>query len=213
MIELFGAASVLLARIDDTDYLAVRAVYAVTAHDPPALYCLESEWPTTPMARIARLQSRVAQLEADLAAALDATLAKPARATEGGRIACDVEGCLDWIKPRGMAAHKRQAHGISILGTSVPKPAPAADERRKCPHCTARPKLAGLASHIAREHPIIAVPTPQITDVTAYDMANDLGWRCAEPLCAGAFTRDLHDPAHCTQHASRSTNGHAAVPS
>lgn len=36
--ELFGAASVLLARIDDTDYLAVRAVYAVTGDDPPSWY-------------------------------------------------------------------------------------------------------------------------------------------------------------------------------
>jgi hypothetical protein len=204
MTELFGAASVLLARVDDTDYLAVRAVYAVHLDEPPLLYCLESEWEAMPMARIALLQSRVAELESRLTAMRNET---PLREIENGKIPCDEPGCLDWIKPRGMAAHKRQAHGISITGARTP-PAPAQGQRHKCPHCNARPKAQGLAEHIAREHAdthlIVAVPTRPIIE-----RASDLGWRCAEPGCAGAFTRDLHDPAHCTQHAIRSTNGHA----
>ncbi len=203
MKALFGVASVLLCRIDDTEYLALRAVYACRGDEPPALYCLESEWAATPMARIASLQSRVAQLEADLALALDATVARPPRAPENGKIPCDHPGCLDWIKPRGMAQHKRQAHGIGILGMAVPTPAPAAaDERRKCPHCNQRPKVQGMQEHIAREHQ----PHEPMMEI-----ANDLGWRCAEKGCAGAFTRDLHDPTHCTRHTSRSTNGHTAA--
>lgn len=130
-------------------------------------------------------------------------------APEGGKVPCDHPGCLDWIKPRGMAAHKRQAHGIGILGTvSSALDAPAQNERRKCPHCAARPKVIGLAEHIAREHPhetsIVAVPSRPVQFV------EPLGWRCAAKGCTGAHARDLHDPAFCTLHAERSTNGHAA---
>jgi len=200
LTELIGTHGALLARIDATDYLAVRVVYAVGAGAAPLLYCVEADWSTTQAARLAdllrvnsELRDRVAELEAKLATRQPPP---PRPAPEGGKIPCDVPGCLDWIKPRGMAAHKRQAHQVSIMGTPV---------HRKCPHCNARPTMDGLQAHIAREHPTIAASIPLIME-----HANDLGWRCAESGCAGAFTRDLHDPAHCTQHAMRSTNGHAA---
>ncbi len=164
MNELSLAASVLLARIDDTDYLAVRAVYAVTPHDPPSLYCLESEWSSTPMARIAALVERVAELESAL------------------------------------AQQTRERAPI----------APATDVQRKCPHCRKRPRLSNMQAHIAREHP---EQRAVIAECVSPTLPSDLGWRCAAPGCTGAFTRDLHDPAHCTHHAAPRTNGAATVAS
>jgi len=217
-----------LARLDHVEYLAVNVVLAWPANGAPAIYCAYRDWAATPIARLAAKEQEIVELAAlaernaaevvrlaaevaNLKAQLDALSIEAPPAPESGKIPCDYPGCLDWIKPRGMAAHKRQAHGISILGTTSSglDNAPAQNERRKCPHCTARPKLVGLAEHIAREHPyehsIVAVPSPSVME-----MASDLGWRCAEPHCAGAFTRSLSDPDHCTQHAVRvaHTNGH-----
>lgn len=186
MTELFGSASVLLTRIDDTDYLAVRAVYAVKGSEPPALYCLESEWEAMPMARIADLHRKVAELESQLAAVLEARPAArepqapdatPAQnqarqfqaqaAYIGGDVApCPDCGKGDWKSARALQMHRQRAHQGMIAGKAQPQ-----------------------------------------------QFVEELGWRCAAKGCTGAHARDLHDPAFCTLHATRSTNGHAAVAS
>ena len=142
-IALFDAGSTLLARIDDTDYVAVREVHAITG-DTRERYCLESDWASSPMARIAALLREVAELrqalseerpfnaetqrvkdaerrredahEENLSASLNClplSALKPPRNAEDGRIPCGVPGCLEWFKPRGMGTHKRKAHGIA----------------------------------------------------------------------------------------------------
>lgn len=72
--ELLRESGTEIARVDDTAYLALRAVYACTDGQAPSLYCLESDWAAQPVARLAellrvndRLAARVAELETRLA--------------------------------------------------------------------------------------------------------------------------------------------------
>jgi hypothetical protein len=111
-----GATSVLLSRVDDTDYRAVRAVYAVKGDDPPFLYCAESDWPQTPMAQIAALQRKVAELESALKQqASERTIAPPARRAGGWeaggadkRVMCDRCGKRIW--PDLLERHVAEKH-------------------------------------------------------------------------------------------------------
>jgi hypothetical protein len=121
-----------------------------------------------------------------------------------GRIPCDYPGCLDWVKPRGLPIHKRQAHGVSTTGVaSTPAPAaPDADSapplRRKCPYCTERPKAVGLQAHIARRHPeqttVIAVPTPTITPIAL--ALGERPWEC-DHCHESTHARSLAQPTLC----------------
>jgi hypothetical protein len=151
--------------------------------------------------------------DADSESALVAPVSAVA-ARDDGKIPCDHPGCLYWIKPRGMAAHKRQAHGISITGA---RSAPPADTemggRKKCPHCNERPKAIGLAAHIERKHPE-TVAIAAVREPIAIALG-DAPWRCAQ-CQSGAHARSLKDPALCIRcvvaHADAAhTNGHLAA--
>jgi len=132
--------------------------------------------------------------EPRIAAAADA----PAPARSDGRIPCDYPGCLDWVKPRGLHTHKRQAHGITgLIGHKGHAPEPSMDERRKCPYCTSRPKGEGMQSHIARAHPEHA-PTRAVATPPA-PIAIALGerpWVC-EQCHESTHARSLKVPNLC----------------
>lgn len=91
------------------------------------------------------------------------------------------------------------------------------DTRRKCSHCNARPKLAGMQAHIERTHPdqvqvarpggragVAAPPT------AAAPIALELGeapWRCAS--CGkDAHARSLERPAICKKCLAESVDAH-----
>jgi hypothetical protein len=138
-------------------------------------------------------------------------------ARDDGKIPCDHPDCLDWVKPRGLAAHKRQAHGISITGAlSASKAALGADSappmRRKCPYCNERPKVVGLDAHIKRKHPNEALASTDAPPIAIAPI--ETPWRCAS--CGGdAHARSLKDPNLCIRcvvaHAVPLTNGHLAA--
>jgi DNA-directed RNA polymerase subunit RPC12/RpoP len=135
-------------------------------------------------------------------------------ARDDGKIPCDFPGCLDWVKPRGLPAHKRQAHGV--VGTTGHHPSMAADQspetdaRRKCPYCRLRPLIIGMDAHIARAHP----KQPPIEPPIALALG-DAPWRCS--AChTDAHARSLKDPARCIRCVVASadaahTNGHLAA--
>jgi hypothetical protein len=163
---------------------------------------------------VAELLARLSSYEEQIASAAAEVVEVVERRPEDGKIPCDHPGCLDWIKPRGMAAHKRQAHGV--VGTTGHHPSMAADQspetgaRRKCPYCRLRPLIIGMDAHIARAHP----KQPPIEP----PLARALGeppWRC------GSCGKDTHarstaHPALCIKCVVASadaahTNGHLAA--
>lgn len=231
---------VFLATIAGNDYFETRQIVR-QANGVRAVVGRASDWPvlardaqireltallTASERRSVEAECHVAELIARLSSYEDLfALHAPAEVTEtaevtapitaraDGRVPCDHPDCLDWIKPRGMAAHKRQAHGISITGAV--KSAPAKTEtggRKKCPYCTERPKAIGLQAHIERRHPehtaVIGAPTP----IPLALALGDVPWRCAG--CGGdgsVHTRSVQRPTHCMKcvvDQIAPTNGH-----
>jgi hypothetical protein len=170
---------------------------------------------------IARLSAYEEQLavspKAELVAAAAAIApAPPQLRRDDGRVPCDHPDCLDWVKPRGLSAHKRQAHGISITGALNARTAALdADslppQRRKCPYCRLRPLVVGMDAHIARAH-------PEHTTAAAAPIAIALGerpWVC-DHCQESTHARSLKDPALCIRCVVASadashTNGHLAA--
>jgi hypothetical protein len=149
-----ASAGQKLARVDDTDYLAVHVVLACAADGTPTVYCAYHDWAATPIARLAVKEQEIAELAAGLAER------PPAETDIGPCPDCGKDG---WKSAQSLQMHRQRVH----QGMQAPP--------RK--------------------------PIQQLDD--------DPAWRCAEMGCAGAFTRSLSDPAHCTQHASvHATNGH-----
>jgi hypothetical protein len=145
----------------------------------------------------------------------------PPHLRDDGRVPCDYPGCADRVKPRGLSAHKRQAHGVvGLIGhkpTEAADRSPSMDERRKCPHCTARPRQSELASHIVRRHAAqtTVAPTPTPAPEPIAIALGEQPWRCAS--CGGdAHARSLKVPTLCircvvAQTDGMLTNGHLAA--
>lgn len=102
---------------------------------------------------------------------------------------------------------KRRASAAEARIKELEAQAKAADPG-PCPDCGKHEwhSVKALQMHRQRAHQGM-VARPRAPVQLAED---DQGWRCAEPHCTGAFTRDLHNPAYCTQHANihMTTNGH-----
>lgn len=162
---------------------------------------------------VAELLARLSAYEELFALTPAAPTPTPTTPRDDGKIPCDHPDCLDWIKPRGMAAHKRQAHGISIIGTV--KSTPTKTEtggRKKCPYCKERPKAIGLQAHIERRHPehipVVAAPAP----VPIALALGEAAWRC-DACHESTHARSLKEPALCircvaAQADAALTNGH-----
>lgn len=133
LADLLAGAGIKLAHIDHTDYLAVRAVYAWPSNGAPTLYCLESEWPTMPAAKMAELLrvndelvARVAELEARLAERPPAEtparnqakmFAQQALALQAGKteappdsIVCSDCGKSGWKNTHALDVHRGRMH-------------------------------------------------------------------------------------------------------
>lgn len=172
-----------LARVDDVDYLAVHVVLAWPATGAPSVYCTYTEWPGTHAARLAAKEHEIAELAAGLER-------YAAEAVEQAQ--------------RAEAALARVAELEQRLAER-PKPQPS--DPGPCPDCgkhdwhTAR----ALQMHRQRAHQGMQAG-PRRASIEL--VGDDPTWRCAEPHCAGAFTRSLSNPAYCTQHAKlHSLNG------
>lgn len=131
---------------------------------------------------------QIAPAEAESAEAAFVQVAAPV--LRDGKVSCDHPGCDARVKPRGLPTHKRQAHGVAgLIGHKGKTPDPSLDERRKCPHCTARPKMEGMRAHIERKHPeqitVVAAPTP--AHILEALSLGERPWRCANPACSGAW--------------------------
>ena len=141
-----------------------------------------------------------------------------AAASSAGAAACDH---CDWRgHPKGLAPHKKRAHGVA--GEIGHKPSKAADqwpenERKKCPYCRLRPLVVGMDAHIARAHPehapIVAVPTP--TPASIAIALGEAPWRC-DHCHESTHARSLKVPALCIRCVisaadAAATNGHLAA--
>jgi hypothetical protein len=174
-----------LARVDDVDYVRVHVVLAWRQGGVPTLYCAESDWKATPIARLAekdreiaalaalndRLAARVAELEL-LRAAPPETPAQNQAAmfrAQAAALSADVGPCPDcnetgWKSARALQMHRQRAH-------------------------------QGMQT--------VKAPPRQFVE--------ELGWHCAAKGCTGAHARDLHDPDFCTLHAAPRPAGQRAI--
>lgn len=197
-----ASAGQKLARLDDTDYLAVHVVLAWAADGTPTVYCAYHDWAATPIARLAAKDQEIAEL---------AALAER-NAAEVVRLATEVASLQGQLAARSDPAEtpaqnqagmfQAQAAYIGVESSAPPDPIVCEDcgkDGWKSPKA--------LQMHRQRAHQGMV---PIRTDLVPTQFVEELGWRCAEKGCGGAFTRSLSDPAHCTQHASVHTNGHHA---
>lgn len=182
-LDLMQLASTgaLLAKLDDTDYLDCRIVLAWPVGGVPRLYCAHRDWAAMPIARLAEKNQQIAELESTLSRQAAEALKQAQRASAAEARIKQLEQQLRNAPPAETPSDNQAA----------PDPPP---EPIICPDCGKGgwKNAHALDVHRGRAH----APAPI-----------DQGWRCAEKGCAGAFTRDLHDPLHCTQHAQRTTNG------
>ena len=224
-----------LATIGGADYFETRQIVR-SDNGVRSVVGLASDWPLIQRdARIAELTAllvaserrsveddcHVAELIARLSAyeelfavspaaelqAAPAAPAPPQLRPDDGRIPCDYPGCLDKVWPRGLALHKKRAHGI--VGEIGHK---SAGGQKKCPYCAARPKAIGLDAHIKRAHPehttAAAAPPIAIAPIEA-------PWRC-DHCHESTHARSLKVPALCIRCVISAadaavTNGHLAA--
>lgn len=174
-----ASAGQALARVDDTDYLAVQLVLARPAAGAITMYCAYRDWAATPIARLAEKDKAIAELEATLSRQAAESLKQAQRA---------------------IAAEARIKE-LELQLATPPDPI-------VCPDCGKNgwKSAKALQMHQQRAHQgMVAVRT----DMHAQQFVEDLGWRCAAKGCPGAHARDLHDRDFCTLHAQRQlTNGH-----
>lgn len=197
LTQIAGQAE-LLASIDDTDYLAASVVLMRSTSGALRLFCAAVDWPSSLPARLAAKETEIAELAAlnERQAAESLMQAQRANAAEA-RIK-ELEAQLaragdDTAKQNQEAMFRTQHEALA--------------DPIVCPDCGKDGWLnaRSLQMHRQRVHQgMVAVRVP----VAPLQFVEELGWRCAEPGCSGAFTRDMHDPAHCTKHATRITNGH-----
>lgn len=204
-----------LARIDDTDYLAVHVVLAWPSGGVPAVYCAYADWATTPIARLAAKEAEIAELAAGLER-------YAAEATDQARRAESAEARLKELEQQ---IANQAASLIDLSAKLAAKDAqapetPAQNQGRMlhaqhaaldpepiiCPDCDESGWKSARALQMHRQRAHQGMQTPQ----QSKQFVEDLGWRCAAKGCPGAHARDLHDSAFCTLHASRRqlTNGH-----
>lgn len=202
LMEIAGAGQ-LLARDGDTDYLAVHVVLAWPQGGVPALFCAHADWPHTTIARLAEKEREIAELASGLERyAAEATeQARRAEAAEARIKALEAQIAApppEMPRDNQAAQFKAQA---AYLNDAPPEPL---DEPIICPDCGKGgwKSAKALQMHRQRAHQgMVAVRVP-------VQFVEELGWRCAEPGCTGAFTRSLTEPDFCTLHAQRqSTNG------
>ena len=159
-------------------------------------------------AEIARLRLQLEQATlvppAVALAATGLTPPQPVEMDADGRVACDYPGCTDRVKPRGLGAHKRRAHGIA--GAAGHHPTEAAAPAWSCATCGASDDRA-----VADETRCKACVRSSMA-VVSVPLAMALGeppWRC-ENCQSSTHTRSLSDPARCMRCAADVivTNGH-----
>lgn len=165
-----------VARVDDTTYLLLSAIYAVADGGAPIFYCVERDWLTMPAAKMAVLL----RVNAELMAERDAQAARIAQ----------LESQLAAPKETPVKNQERMFHAqAAALDADAPPVS--------CPDCPATFKNArALQMHRQRAHQGMQTPAQSRA-------ADDQGWHCAAKGCTGAFARDMHDTDFCTQHAQR----------
>jgi hypothetical protein len=176
-----ASAGQKLARVDDTDYLAVHVVLAWATDSTPTVYCAYHDWAATPIARLAVKEQEIAELAAGLE-----------------RYATEATG-------QARRAESAEARVRELEAQLAERP-PAETDIGPCPDCgkDGWKSAQSLQMHRQRVHQGMQAPPRK----PIQQLDDDPAWRCAEMGCTGAFTRSLSDPAHCTQHASVHTNGH-----
>jgi hypothetical protein len=177
-----------LARVDDVAYLRVHVVLAWAAGGVPTLYCAESDWKATPIARLAEKDREIAEL-----AALNDRLAARVAELELLRAAPPE------TPAQNHAAMFRTQHTVLHEDSADPI---------VCPDCneTGWKSARALQMHRQRAHQGM-----QTVKAPPRQFVEELGWHCAAKGCSGAHARDLHDPDFCTLHAAPRTNGQRAI--
>lgn len=182
LTDLLGSAGVRLARLDDTDYLAIHAVYAWPSGGAPELFCLESAWHAQPVARLAEL----------------ALLAEE-RAAEVTRLAAEVASLKAQLAARAEQPPETPVQNqAKMLEKQMASLSITTADPIVCPDCgkSGWKNTHALDVHRGRAH------APQ-------QFIEELGWRCAVRGCSGAHARSITDPAFCTLHAQVDhANGH-----
>jgi hypothetical protein len=178
-----------LARVDDVDYVRVHVVLAWAAGGVPTLYCAESDWASTPIARLAEKDREIAAL-----AALNDRLAARVAELELLRAAPPE------TPAQNQAAMFRAQH--ATLNADV----------GPCPDCnkTGWKSARALQMHRQRAHQGM-----QTVKAPPRQFVEELGWHCAAKGCTGAHARSLLEPGFCTYHARPTAmiaNGHEATP-
>lgn len=193
-----------LASIAGADYYEVRQILRVSGEER-AIVGRASDWPIISRdARIAELERRVAELEAERAAQIPpAGMPKgeyrpPSDGGRNKRIECAICNALIWPKlfDDHMARHTR----IDVpVATDPPEPEPPA---WVCAECGATDRRSVAEPSICKACMRKRLPPVRLTP-------DNPAWRCAEPGCSGAFTRSLTSPDYCTKHAPAVVvNGH-----
>jgi hypothetical protein len=187
-----------LARLDDTDYLAVHVVLAWAADGAPTVYCAYHDWASMPIARLAAKEQEIAELAAGLERyATEATdQARRADSAEARIKELEAQLVERAAQPPPETPIQNQTKMLEKQAASliVEDTTPAAVIQ--CPDCGKGgwKNTHALDVHRGRAH------APQ-------QFVEELGWHCAAKGCSGAHARDLHDPAFCTLHATPRTNG------
>jgi hypothetical protein len=197
-----AATGQLLARVDDTDYLAVHIVLARHDAGVPAIYCTYADWPGTLVARLAEREREIVELAAGLECYAAEVVTQARRAEAALARVAELEAQL------------AELPAAELAEDTAPAPMEPDDGKVLCDHpgCGQRIHPRGLGSHKKRAHgidgPIGHKSSGKVAPAIQL-VEDNPSWRCAEPGCAGAFTRSLSNPAYCTQHAKHdaSTNG------
>jgi hypothetical protein len=187
-----------LARLDDTDYLAVHVVLAWAADGTPTVYCAYHDWATMPIARLAAKEQEIAELAAGLERYATEATDQARRAEVAEARIKELEAQLaeraEQPPPETPMQNQTKMLEKQAASLSVEDTTPAAVIQ--CPDCGKGgwKNTHALDVHRGRAH------APQ-------QFVEELGWHCAAKGCSGAHARDLHDPAFCTLHATPRTNG------
>jgi hypothetical protein len=187
-----------LARLDDTDYLAVHVVLAWAADGTPTVYCAYHDWASMPIARLAAKEQEIAELAAGLERYATEATDQARRAEVAEARIKELEAQLaeraEQPPPETPMQNQTKMLEKQAASLSVEDTTPAAVIQ--CPDCGKGgwKNTHALDVHRGRAH------APQ-------QFVEELGWHCAAKGCSGAHARDLHDPAFCTLHATPRTNG------
>lgn len=186
----------LLGTVDGVDYRAVHVVFAWNAEGVPVVYCRYQDWGQSHAAKLADKERQITELGQTLERWAAETLTQTQRAS-----AAEAR-----IKELEQQLAERAGPNETPVMINGGDDAPKATDPGACPDCgkTGWKNAHALDVHRGRSHQGMQAP-PRAPIQLRDDNPN---WRCAEKECSGAFTRDLHDPDHCTQHARKEqTNG------